>query len=383
MADLLSNFLSGVFGADGYMKDFSHASRLFRDDGFYDYAPKAGWMFYVRMGINSQIRGKLEPSWAERHMPTVGMLAKSVDLPKFKITTDVANQYNRKAVVQTKLNYDPITITFHDDMANATTDLWKNYYQYYYADPNVGVKAVGKGSRWALAYEDNKYSSLGSYAYGLANGQTVKFFDSIEIFLLNRKKFQSFILINPIITEWTHGQTDSSQGNKMLESKMTIAYEGVVYNKGRATNSGFRGTHYDNSPSPLATAGLGGVFGAGGLIQGAGDLFGEISDKEETTSVLDLIGMGMQAANLAKNISKITPESLKQEAYSILGGVLYDSSRGGGGNTPDYANRTGNAQAITGLYTAAGTGAVNLYKQYNNTSVNPGTKAVQRSITGK
>ena len=74
-------------------------------------------------------------------------------MPKFKITTDTVNQYNRKAVVQTKLTYEPITITFHDDMANATTDLWKNYYQYYYADPNVGVKAIGKGSRYALAYE--------------------------------------------------------------------------------------------------------------------------------------------------------------------------------------------------------------------------------------
>ena len=379
MSNVFQNFLSGVFGADGYMKDFAHASRLYRDTGFYDYAPKAGWNYYVRMGINSQVRSKLEPSWAERHMPTIGVLAKQVDLPKFKITTETVNQYNRKVAVQTKLNYDPISITFHDDMANATTDLWKNYYQYYFADSNVSVKAIGKGSRYAEAYKDNKYSTLGSYAYGLANGQTNRFFDSIEIFLLNRKKFQSFILINPIIKSWQHGEVDQTTGNRVLENKMTIEYESVVYNKGRANQVGFRGANYDNSPSPLATAGLGGITGAGGLLQGAEDLFGTIADVDASTSVLDAIDIALQTANLAKNISKINSQTLKQEAYSILGGVLYED----GGSTVDIANRTGNAYAVTGLYSAAGTGAVNLYKQYNNKSVTPGTVAQQRSVTGK
>jgi hypothetical protein len=381
MADL-SGFLSGVFGADGYMKDFAHASRLYRDDGFYDYAPKAGWMYYVSFGINSQVRKDLDPTWAERHSQNVGILAKAADLPKFKITTETVNQYNRKAVVQTKLNYEPITITLHDDMINASTDLWKNYYKYYFADGLATTAAIGRGSRFSESFRDNKHSEKGVYNYGLANAQTVRFFDSIEIFLLNKKKFQSFILLNPIIKEWRHGDVDQSQGSKMLESKMTIEYESVIYNRGKASNSGFRADHYDNSPSPLAVAGLGGVLGAGGLISNAADLFGDNSIYDPSTNAIDLINTGLAAANLVKNVSKISGNTLKQEAYSILGGVLYTSG-GGNSNTPDYANRTGAGGSITGLYSASGTGAVNLYKQYPNSSVNPGTAATPRSITGR
>lgn len=380
MADL-SGFLSGVFGADGYMKDFAHASRLYRDDGFYDYAPKAGWMYYVSFGINQAVRPFLDPTWSERHSPNVGILAKSATLPRFKITTDTVNQYNRKSVVQTKLNYEPITITLHDDMINASTNLWKNYYNYYFADGLSTTTAVGKGSRSSKAFSDNKHSTTGVYNYGLANSQTVKFFDSIEVFLLNKKKFQSFILINPIIKSWEHGDVDQSQGNKVIESKMTVEYESVIYNQGKASNTGFRADHYDNSPSPLAVAGLGGVFGAGGLIAGAADLFGDTSIYDPPNNILDIINTGFQAANLVKNISKVSGQTLREEAYSILGGVLYESGKNGG-NPPDYANRTGAGGTITGLYSAASTGAVNLYKQYPNSSVVPGTAATPRSITG-
>jgi hypothetical protein len=385
MSNLFSSFLSGVFGTDGYMKDFAHASRLYRDDNLYDYAPKAGWMYYVRLGINNQIRQRLDPTWAQRFSDKVGLLAKTADLPKFKITTETLNQYNRKTVVQSKLNYDPITITFHDDMANASSDLWRNYYNYYFADGNVGVTSVGKGSKYSWAFKDNKNSNLGVYNYGLANAQLYNFFDSIEIYLLNKQKFYSVTLLNPIITEWQHDSVDQSQSNKMLENKMTIAYEAVVYNKGRASSVGFNANHYDGSPSPLSIGGLGTntLFGPGGVIAGGAQVFGDISNINENTSALDLLGIGLKTANLAKNVSKISKAGIKAEGYSILGGVLANVGRTGNiaGSVTDYANQTGNAPVVAGLQ-SVGTGAVNLFKQAVNTSVNPVIPAIARRITG-
>lgn len=387
MSNIFSAFLSGVLNTDGYMKDFAHASRLFRDDNLFNLAPKAGWMYYVRFGINPAIRKRIDPTWQQRYMPFVGLLAKGSDLPKFKITTETLNQYNRKTVVQTKLNYEPLTITFHDDMANATTDLWKNYYKYYFADGNVSVKSAGKQSKFAAAFMDNKNSSIGVHAYGLANAQTVNFFDSIEIFLLNKKKFQSFTLLNPIITVWDHGSVDSSAGNKMIESKMTVAYESVIYNTGKARSVGFSDNHYDKTPSPLTIGGNGSnsLFGPGGVIGGAAEVFGDISDINEDTSALDLLSIGLRTATLAKNVSKLTKEGIKQEGYSILGGALANIGRSGSitSGVTDYANNLQASAGISGLQFTGNNANVNLFKQYPNSSVNPGIASTPSNVTGK
>ena len=46
------------------------------------------------------------------------------------------NQYNRKRINQTKIQYDPVDITFHDDSGNVISSLWYRYYTYYYLDGN-------------------------------------------------------------------------------------------------------------------------------------------------------------------------------------------------------------------------------------------------------
>ena len=44
------------------------------------------------------------------------------------------NQYNRKRLIQSKIKYQPIDITFHDDNASQITAMWDAYYRYNYAD---------------------------------------------------------------------------------------------------------------------------------------------------------------------------------------------------------------------------------------------------------
>lgn len=373
MANLLSSFLQGVFGADGYMKDYAHASNLYREDNLYDLAPKAGWLYYVRMGINPKIRYGLNKTWQERFMPFVGILAKAVDTPSFRVSTETLNQYNRKVIVQTKLNYAPLTITFHDDMANATTDLWRNYYQYYFGDGRSTLNASLRQSRQAQGFFDNKYAD-GAYSYGLANLQDEPFFNSIEIFQLNKKKFTSFTLVNPIIKDWGHSSLEQASGTKMAENRMTVEYETVIYSTGKSSQVGFDETHYDKRPSPLRVAGNGNLFGPGGVINGAAEVFGEISNINENTSFLDILGTGIKTAQVAKNASKISAKSIKAEGYSILNGQL---GRIGQIGAVNYANQVvSTGVPISGL-NANTPGLINLFKQFPNSSVDPTTRAVQ------
>jgi hypothetical protein len=349
------------------MYDFQHASRLYRDDNLYDYAPKAGWMYYVRLGINPKINSLLDKTWQARYKSWIGLMAKSADLPKFNITTETLNQYNRKTVIQSKLNYSPVTITFHDDMANATTELWKNYYKYYFTDSTYATNKTfnaGDNSHTLPEYGDTKYKQNGAIAYGLANGVKEPFFNSIDIYLLNKKKFTSITLINPIIKGWEHSSVDQTSDSKMMESKMTVEFETVIYDKGKAKKLDFADTHYDRTASPLGIGGQGGLLGT---ISGASDVFGDLAAVDSNTSPFELLGIGLKAASVAAGAAKITKESIKAEAYSVVAGIGKSYTGGRGFSTTELNNA---ANASQNLYS----GAVNLFSR-GNPSVNNGTTA--------
>ena len=51
------------------------------------------------------------------------LVAKSCELPRFSVETQVVNVYNHKTIVQTKMNYEPITMTFYDQTNNVAESL--------------------------------------------------------------------------------------------------------------------------------------------------------------------------------------------------------------------------------------------------------------------
>jgi hypothetical protein len=338
----IGNFLQSVTDTGIQVKDFAHASRLYADNVF-ALAPKAGWLYYVVFDIEpSAITDK---QWAnQQRVSEVGMLVKSADLPKFNVQTEVVNQYNRKTVIQKGITYNPIGINLHDDQSNVVHNMWLNYYRYYYADSTWGgTGPIGTArDNTPGAFQNNKYlpstDLFNPVNYGLNSKLTIApFFRSITIYQLNRKLFTSYKLVNPLIASWEHDRLDQTQGNKLSESKMSLNYEAVFYGVGQVrkdTPTGFAVFHYDTSPSPLSLAGGGNnsLFGPGGVIPGALEIFGDVSNilnPDSNVGPLGVLGTVIKGASLVRNVKGITKDSLRAEGYSILQGTLRNISQGG------------------------------------------------------
>jgi hypothetical protein len=246
------------------LQSYAHASRLYADNVF-ALAPKAGWLYYVVFDVNPN--AVIDKTWFNRqHVAEVGMLVKNADLPKFQITTEVLNQYNRKTIVQKNIAYQPVNLTLHDDNSNVTHNLWLNYFRYYFVDSTLsgtGPNGTAKDNNVG-AYSNNKYlPSTNIFTptnYGLNSSLVVDpFFRSITLYQLNKQVFTSFQLINPIVKSWDHDRLDQTQGNKVAESKMSVEYETVFYGSGQVKKddpTGFAVFHYDNTPSPLGNPNL-------------------------------------------------------------------------------------------------------------------------------
>ena len=131
MAGLANQFLHGTSAGGPDMRDYRHAARTFVD-GLYRLSPKIGAMFHVFIELNPAITQQDPQNPAALY--EIGLMAKTAQLPKYTIQNKIFNSYNRKSVIQERINYDPITLTFHDDSSDVVRNFWNGYYSYYYRD---------------------------------------------------------------------------------------------------------------------------------------------------------------------------------------------------------------------------------------------------------
>lgn len=264
-----------------YLRDYTNASKIFRTD-VYKHAPKLKFLFHTYFDIN--------PEAYDQGLQTgrnFGLVVRDVKLPAYSFATSVYNQYNRKRIIQTKIKYEEVNITFHDDNSNMITKMWEAYYLYYYKDgskPQVvfggapggapNTKLAGGGvvtassladynlrnpyvdsitgnTDWGYVGETNKPTSTGSIK--------VPFFKNITIFGFSPgNNFTAYTLINPIITSFSHDTYNYDEGNGTMKNTMRLDYETVVYNYGNMGSQspsdivkGFGlAESYDVRPSP-------------------------------------------------------------------------------------------------------------------------------------
>jgi hypothetical protein len=322
------NFLRGVTNPKGNLGDYRHAARLYIDNNM-RLAPKFKFLYHVVLNINPQIR-QLFPLVNELPRNEVNLLCKSADLPKYNPQTTTVNQYNRKKVIQTSIQYQPVTLDFHDDNAGLTSLLWECYYRYYFSDGNYTRRQVD-GSPAITVREYQKASNglntmyagegFNSNKYGLDRpNKPVDFFSSIQIFQLHAQSgkptYTSFTLINPKIDQFQHDRVDQSASEFTLNT-MTVSYETVLYNRGETSvgnaPAGFAETHYDRVPSPLTIDGGGtrSLFGAGGIIAGLANAIDDVQSG-------NILRAAIRAKNISQNIGDLSSRDIAAEITGLV-----------------------------------------------------------------
>ena len=257
-----------------YLRDYTHAAKNFLPGGQGN-AGKVKFTFHTWFQINPSA---YQPPTGQNY----GLLVKTIKLPTFNIDVQEMNQYNRKRLIQSKIKYQPIEITFHDDNMSQVTAMWDAYYRYNYADawnpivaPFSTAPAIKDYNRRNIydpsisgdteyGYRGDARSEGGNRADG---GEKIPFFNNITVYGMWAGQFIAYTLINPIITSYDHDTYDYADGGGTMQNRMTINYETVVYNTGAIGDigpdsegsdlvTGFAGPDsYDRRESPLEQGG--------------------------------------------------------------------------------------------------------------------------------
>jgi hypothetical protein len=364
-----NQILKGFIGNDT-LRDYTHASKTFTSNS-YELKPRYKFLYHVSFTINTEQIPYLRGVFGNNESSKLSLLVKTVDLPKFQVQTEVLNQYNRKRIIQKKIEYQPVNLVFHDDSGDNARRLWYYYYSYYYKDPSqqylapnntngsVGASAnrqagFGYNTRDiysdVLQVKDWGYSGEawqdGTPAPGSNNsGGKPAFFSDIRIYGLDQRKFAEYVLINPVIQSWNHDTYDYSQGNGTMSHTVSIQYETVKYYSGAVggarpdTNvEGFANpTHYDTTLSPISRPGGNStIFGQGGLLDAGIGILGDLQGggpggligAAQTAMRVANTFKGKNIASLAKN--EAVSAGVNQLIQSIPGATRQVMNRAGG-----------------------------------------------------
>ena len=305
--DFLKGFQNGLPG----MKDYRHASRLYLDDNF-KLAPKQKFLFHVVFDLDETL---FFDKFGPNEKTELNMLVKACELPKYGMNVEEKIQYNKKIYPATRIQYEPVTITFHDDHADTVNAFWKKYYEYHIAD------SVSANTNLSLDdTKDNLYDAIESTRinkFGMDTPRQRKkpYIKGIQIFVLHKKRFTSMTLVNPVIGSFSHDNLDHADGAGVLSNVMQVFYETVIYKAGvisKGTIPSFASIHYDKEPSPLSVLGRGtnSIFGPGGIVDGVGSVIRNYQDG-------NILGAILSASNTYNNAKKIKKSNVKQELKGL------------------------------------------------------------------
>jgi hypothetical protein len=297
-------------------------------------------------------------------MNELNMLVKTAQLPAYNIQTDVKHQYNRKKIVQKRIDYQPIQIVLHDDNMGVTTAMWEAYYRYYYRDGNyAAVTPDGSPDTGGASFDPyNRAGMFGrrQFRYGFDNDASSPFFNSITISQMARKNYTSFTLVNPIISSWQHDTMDNSASD-VVANTMTLEYETVHYSRGAVGKGGPKGfaeEHYDKTPSPnsLSGGGASSLLGIGGVLAGGMGVLDDITGGKAN------FGTVLKAANVLQNAGGLNAAGVGQE---LLGSAIGDIGQAAGIDVSGVAGLAfpkggggGSAKTLAGAASIVGVGAL-------------------------
>lgn len=212
------------------MRDSHLASSIwgFESSAFTN-TPKHKFLYYLKFirGTSSSSSAISTGSASTDWSTGVGLLAKHVSRPSVEFQTETLNQYNKKRIVQTSHSLGKMTVSFHDTVDNQVMNMFQEYYQFYYADPQnttttAWINDIVSGS-FQTGANDWGYSLNGNPA------TNTYFFDRIELYQVFAGQYSQINFANPKITSFNPDELAFDAGGELCAIDMELSFEGMVY----------------------------------------------------------------------------------------------------------------------------------------------------------
>lgn len=208
-----------------YARDFRNNYR-FRPDVN---PPRVKFEGYVNFVFNRNLASFLD---MENHTykTNITSLVRRANLPQVTFRNQVRNQYNKKRIVTTGVEYAPVSVSVFDTINNEWLQILMRYFSYLFMNPR---NKNSDGDRDIHFYTNSSLENINagftstSFKSGEAgfNLQRDKqFFERIDIIMYHGKRGVQYSMTNPIINNFNFGDMDYAS-NEAVEFTIEFDYE--------------------------------------------------------------------------------------------------------------------------------------------------------------
>ena len=168
-------------------------------------------------------------------------LCHTVEGPKFQIQQDVINQYNRKRVVNRKIDYDPVSLRMYDTVDGLGLKFIKMLYEFEFQNARLYSEegsANAFGTRVTVASRDNYQESVltnesqfkQNHNFGMRSqpNHTHRLIKSIDLYQLAGTLYSRARMIHPRLSRMDMDQFDYSS-SAVTNLSMGFQYENLLF----------------------------------------------------------------------------------------------------------------------------------------------------------
>tara|TARA_B100000989_G_scaffold156330_2_gene116695 strand:+ start:13437 stop:14507 length:1071 start_codon:yes stop_codon:yes gene_type:complete len=175
-------------------------------------------------------------SYLKEFKDRLHFLCNTVDGPKFQIQQDVLNQYNRKRVINRKVDYDPLTVRMYDTVDGLGMKFARTLYEFEFQ--NARLYKTKAGGADLNHQEDHNYNQsvlvpssrfVDSHHFGI---QSKKYFHrllkSIDLYQMAGGTYSKVRMIHPRISRMDM-DTFSYESSTPVNISLAFTYENLVF----------------------------------------------------------------------------------------------------------------------------------------------------------
>lgn len=270
------------------MRDYNHAAKTFTSESGYLLAPYSAFLFHVVIYFNTSapVASDAKTLLDQR---ALAVLVSQSELPSVGYQTETLNQYNKKKLIKKKTDYDPLKLSFRDDVGQKVRTLWNRYNFHYNADFG---KTLDTWKNTTPYHNTPQQQRWGLDSSNVVNTQNQRFIEKIEIYSMGSGIAHRSTLVNPIISKAAFDDHDYSEGSKTLAVNFDIEYEGIQY-EAVSTDGGVAAfgkdnqTYYDQTEGNLGTRNLDRGSSVAGVVRTVDDLINRVDRTIDVIQSID------------------------------------------------------------------------------------------------
>lgn len=211
-----------------YLRSPTTAPRLFGLDSpgeIFRSVPRTKFMFKAEFFTNPAAQNMINKNLnSSSDLSSIAFKVKQIDKPRITLNSQELNNYNKKRIVYTKVDYADAQIRMYDTVDNSVLNFWVNYFTYYFGDSRVKPSSDSYSNPIDAKFKD-------STGWGLRPiNEETNFFNKISVSAYFAHTVTTFSYINPKITGIDWQQKDYSSSD-LEEATVTFKYEYIQYEK--------------------------------------------------------------------------------------------------------------------------------------------------------